>query len=100
MANLTRAEMEDAIKGGGSVYLQASADKPARIVTSVENLPSEADLAAASGNAEAQSRAKAALDRQIAALVADRAKLDGAPVVDAPDPAPAPEAAKPPKGGK
>jgi len=96
MGTLTRAEMEDVIRGGGSILWQG------QIVAHIGQLPSEADLAA--GDPALEAAARAALDAQILALTQAKARLDLAkqvaiaplPVVteSEPESEPAPHAAK------
>lgn len=64
---LSRAQMEDVIRNGGSVL------HGGRIITRAEHLPTEADLAA--GNPEQERVAAAALEAQIAALQAQYDRL-------------------------
>lgn len=64
---LTRQQMEQAIKNGGSVLYGG------RLITRTEHLPSDADLA--EGNPEQEAAAAAALEAQIAALQAQRDRL-------------------------
>ncbi len=64
---LSRAQMEDVIRNGGSVL------HGGRLITRVEHLPTDADLAA--GNPEQEAMAAAALEAQIAALQAQHARL-------------------------
>ena len=66
---LTRAGMEKTIRDGGSVQWNGN------IVTNVGDLPTEADLA--EGNEQATQVALDSLDRQQAALDAQRAQLKG-----------------------
>lgn len=96
MGTLTRNEMEQVIKSGGSVLYKD------QILFHLSQLPSEADMAA--GNPEQEAAARAALDAQIAALTAQRARLDLAsqPVPPTPTPAndPAPDATQSEKDTK
>lgn len=64
---LTRAQMEQAIQDGGSVVVNG------QILSRIDDLPSEADLA--QGDAAKEQAARAALDQQIARLLSERAKL-------------------------
>jgi hypothetical protein len=65
---LTRRGMEQVIAENGSVLYKG------RVLTRVEHLPSEAELS--TGDPERAATVRAALDRQIAALQADRASLE------------------------
>jgi hypothetical protein len=67
---LTRAGMEQIIKGGGTVLHKGA------IIGRVEALPSEADLAA--GDEDAERRALAGLEEQQRALDAQRDRLSRA----------------------
>jgi predicted HD phosphohydrolase len=69
---LTRNQMEEVIRSGGSVL------HGGRLITRVEHLPTDADLAA--GNPEQEALAAAALEAQIAALQAQRDRLAQAKV--------------------
>ncbi len=68
--------MEAAIEEGGSVLYNG------RIVASVDDLPSKAELAR--GDAEEEAAVAAEIDAQIAALEAQRAKLHTAAPADTP----------------
>lgn len=72
MGVLTRSEMEQAIIQRGAVLYRG------RIISRIQDLPSDADLAA--GDPAQEAAAAAALDAQIAALQAQRARIgaDGA----------------------
>jgi hypothetical protein len=67
MGVLTRAEMEAAIKAGGSVLHRGA------IYHQIGQLPSEAELA--EGDPEQEAAVAAALDAQIAALQTQRDRL-------------------------
>jgi hypothetical protein len=69
-ASLSRADMERVIKDGGSVLHRGI------LHTRVETLPTEADLA--EGDPAREQAAREALDAQIAALTAQRSRLDQA----------------------
>jgi hypothetical protein len=64
---LTRQQMEETIKAGGSVVYQG------QIINSVDALPSEAVLA--QGDADKEAQVAAAIDAQIAQLMAQRQQL-------------------------
>jgi hypothetical protein len=64
---LSRNEMEQVIRNGGSVL------HGGRILTKMEHLPTDADLAV--GNPEQEAQAAAALEAQIVALQAQHARL-------------------------
>jgi uncharacterized membrane protein YukC len=66
--------MEQVLKEGGSVHVPAAGGASFRLVSRVEDLPSEADLAGDDDVARAQ--AKANLERQIQDLMAQRMKLE------------------------
>jgi len=68
MATLTRKEMEQVITDGGSVLHEGV------LHTHVQTLPDEADLAV--GDETRMQEARDALDRQMASLAAQRAKLE------------------------
>jgi hypothetical protein len=71
---LTRYGMEQAIKEGGSVMVSAVGfGGTAQIIDRLEDLPSEADLAA--GDEEREAQVAAALDAQIAALAAQKHQM-------------------------
>ena len=78
---LTREQMERAIDEGGSVLYQG------RILTSKEQLPSEAELA--KGDANREEAARRELQAQIARLSAELSLLQPAAPEAAPAPAPA-----------
>lgn len=63
-----RAAMEQAIRSGGSVMHQG------RLITTVEQLPSEAELAA--GDPEAEQAAQASLQAKVAELQRQLAQLE------------------------
>lgn len=67
MGVLTRSEMEQTIIQRGSVLYRG------RIISRIQDLPSDADLAA--GDPAQEAAAAAALDAQIAALQAQRARI-------------------------
>lgn len=67
MGTLTREQMARVIEDGGSVL------HGGRLITRLEHLPTEADLA--KGNPEREAAAAAALDAQIAALMIQRDQL-------------------------
>lgn len=67
MAVLSRNEMEQVIRGGGSVL------HGGRIISRVQDLPNDADLA--QGNPEQEQQLATALDIQIAALTQQRDRL-------------------------
>lgn len=67
MGTLSRNDMEQAIIQKGSVLYQG------RIISRIQDLPTDADLA--KGNPDMEAAAAAALDVQIAALTAQRARL-------------------------
>lgn len=69
MGVLTRSEMEQTIIQRGSVLYRG------RIISRIQDLPSDADLAA--GDPAQEAAAAAALDAQIAALQAQRARIGG-----------------------
>jgi len=69
MGTLTRAEMEQVIANGGSVLHQGT------LISSVDRLPSAADLA--KGDPEAETAAANAMQQQIDALQEQIAKLSG-----------------------
>ena len=66
-SSYTRAQMEEIIKSGMSVNYRGS------IISSLADLPSEADLAL--GNPEMEIVTLESLDQQIARLQAERAKI-------------------------
>jgi cell division protein FtsB len=67
MATLSRDQMEAVIANGGSILYGG------RLITRVEHLPSEADLAAGDPTAEAKAAEK--LERQMAQLQEQMKKL-------------------------
>lgn len=70
----TRKEMEAAIlRGEGQLY--RGADGSLGLATSIDHLPSEADLAAASGDPAVEARTSEDIEKQIAKLRAEQAKL-------------------------
>jgi len=77
MATLRRQEMEQVINSGGSVLHNGT------VHTDVRTLPDEADLA--QGDEVRTNAARDAIDQQLAALTAQRAKLDAAPSDTTPD---------------
>jgi hypothetical protein len=88
---LTRSQMEQVIKDGGSVL------HGGRIITRMEHLPTDADLAV--GNPEQEAAVAAALEAQIAALQARHDRLmQSRTVRTGAVPAPAPEPTAEPTG--
>jgi hypothetical protein len=69
---LSREQMEEVIKGGGSVLVSVGGRK--KLVSSVANLPSQAELAKTDAE---KSVAAADIDSQIAALQAQKSGLIG-----------------------
>jgi hypothetical protein len=67
MATLSRDQMEAVIANGGSILYGG------RLITRVEHLPSEADLAA--GNPDAEAKAAERLQQQMDALQKQMARL-------------------------
>ena len=67
MGVLTRSEMEQAIKAGGSVLYKG------RVIYQLGDIPDEAELA--SGDPEQEAVARNALDAQIAALQVQRDRI-------------------------
>lgn len=74
---LTRAGMEQAIKDGGSVIYRKPGDKASKVLTSLAELPTEADLAA--GDSQKESQARENLLRQKDAIDKELAKIGQKP---------------------
>lgn len=74
---LAREKMVDAIEAGGSVLVRFPDGRGVH-ATKVEQLPSEAEFAAASGNPVKVAEVKADLDAEIAKLQKRRTDLDAA----------------------